>query len=54
MISADVLRVLVLLALVVSGICLVLTILRVSFSIPAWVVWAILTLLCLLFFLGIR
>jgi len=53
-VDASILRLLVILALLVSLICLVLSAFRVAFSIPGWVVWAILFLLCLVIFLGIR
>jgi hypothetical protein len=53
-VDASILRLLVILALLVSGICLVLSVFRVAFDIPRWVVWGILFLLCLVVFLGIR
>jgi hypothetical protein len=53
-VDASILRLLVILALLVSGVCLVLSAFRVAFSIPAWVMWGIIFLLCLVVFLGIR
>jgi hypothetical protein len=50
----DVLGILVLVALLVSVVCLVLSLFKVPFTIPAWVVWAMFTLAFLLMWLGRR
>ena len=46
--------VLLLIAVLVSAVCLVLSLLRVPYSVPGWVIWAILLLLCLILYLGMR
>jgi hypothetical protein len=42
------------LAFAVCLAALVLSIFRVAFSLPGWLVWAILSLLCFLLLLGLR